>query len=108
MPDTALSTRAGRHAAQGNGSGHASGSGRLDGMSRPAADPARAQLLTGVWGDDHTGERTVVVHVRRLRVKLGVHHPLITTVYGVGYRLSDDARIAIFPQVYSADRLMWV
>ena len=57
----------------------------------------RAQLLTGVWGYDHTGERTVDVHVRRLRVKLGGHHPLITTVYGVGYRLSDDARIVILP-----------
>jgi two-component system OmpR family response regulator len=195
MPVTALSTRAGRHAAHGNGSGHAGGSGRVAGMRRPAADPVpaltltlaiplttdvlspqahrlieavrelvaagqgtvtevtgdepadappaagptgpevrlmtasrqvlldgellpltrlefdlllflaenprrvftRAQLLTGVWGYDHTGERTVDVHVRRLRVKLGVHHPLITTVYGVGYRLSDDARIAILP-----------
>jgi two-component system OmpR family response regulator len=57
----------------------------------------RAQLLTGVWGYDNTGERTVDVHVRRLRVKLGGHHPLITTVYGVGYRLSDDARIVILP-----------
>jgi DNA-binding response OmpR family regulator len=57
----------------------------------------RAQLLTGVWGYDHTGERTVDVHVRRLRVKLGANSPLITTVYGVGYRLSDDARIAILP-----------
>jgi two-component system, OmpR family, response regulator len=57
----------------------------------------RAQLLTGVWGYDHTGERTVDVHVRRLRVKLGGSLPLITTVYGVGYRLADDARIVILP-----------
>ena len=57
----------------------------------------RAQLLTGVWGYEHTGERTVDVHVRRLRVKLGGGLPLITTVYGVGYRLSDDARIVILP-----------
>jgi two-component system, OmpR family, response regulator len=56
----------------------------------------RAQLLTGVWGYEHTGERTVDVHVRRLRVKLG-GHSLITTVYGVGYRLSDDARILVLP-----------
>jgi two-component system OmpR family response regulator len=57
----------------------------------------RAQLLTGVWGYEHTGERTVDVHVRRLRVKLG-HLPLITTVYGVGYRLADDARIIVQPE----------
>jgi hypothetical protein len=58
----------------------------------------RAQLLTGVWGYEHTGERTVDVHVRRLRVKLGHAVPLITTVYGVGYRLADDARVTILQQ----------
>jgi hypothetical protein len=58
----------------------------------------RAQLLTGVWGYEHTGERTVDVHVRRLRVKLGHAVPLITTVYGVGYRLSDDARVVVLQQ----------
>jgi two-component system OmpR family response regulator len=57
----------------------------------------RAQLLTGVWGYEHTGERTVDVHVRRLRVKVG-QVPLITTVYGVGYRLADDARIIAQPE----------
>ena len=55
----------------------------------------RGQLLVGVWGYEHTGERTVDVHVRRLRVKLGGAVPLITTVYGVGYRLADDARITV-------------
>jgi hypothetical protein len=57
----------------------------------------RAQLLVGVWGYEHTGERTVDVHVRRLRVKLGNQVPLITTVYGVGYRLADDARVIVLP-----------
>jgi two-component system, OmpR family, response regulator len=55
---------------------------------------SRAQLLTAVWGYEHTGERTVDVHVRRLRVKLP-QVPLITTVYGVGYRLADEARVTI-------------
>jgi DNA-binding response OmpR family regulator len=55
-------------------------------------------LLAGVWGYEHTGERTVDVHVRRLRVKLGNHVPLVTTVYGVGYRLSDEAQITVQPQ----------
>jgi two-component system, OmpR family, response regulator len=57
----------------------------------------RGQLLVGVWGYEHTGERTVDVHVRRLRVKLGNQVPLITTVYGVGYRLADDARVVVLP-----------
>jgi len=58
----------------------------------------RGQLLAGVWGYEHTGERTVDVHVRRLRVKLGNQVPLVTTVYGVGYRLADDAGIVVQPQ----------
>jgi two-component system OmpR family response regulator len=57
----------------------------------------RAQLLAGVWGYEHTGERTVDVHVRRLRLKLGAQVSLITTVYGVGYRLADDANIVVRP-----------
>jgi two-component system OmpR family response regulator len=64
---------------------------------RPRRVFSRGQLLAGVWGYDHTGERTVDVHVRRLRLKLGGNLPIITTVYGVGYRLSDDARIVIQP-----------
>jgi DNA-binding response OmpR family regulator len=58
---------------------------------------SRTQLLSAVWGYEHTGERTVDVHVRRLRVKLGGSVPLITTVYGVGYRLSDEARVVVQP-----------
>ena len=58
---------------------------------------SRTQLLSSVWGYEHTGERTVDVHVRRLRVKLGGAVPLITTVYGVGYRLSDEARVVVQP-----------
>lgn len=47
----------------------------------------RQQLLDGVWGPDWYGdERTVDVHVRQLRKKLGKDLPL-TTVWGVGYRL---------------------
>jgi len=64
---------------------------------RPRKVFTRGQLLAGVWGYEHTGERTVDVHVRRLRLKLGGGLPTITTVYGVGYRLSDDARVVIEP-----------
>jgi DNA-binding winged helix-turn-helix (wHTH) protein len=50
----------------------------------------RQQLLTEVWGYDYYGvSRTVDVHVRRLRAKLGVdHESLISTVRSVGYRLT--------------------
>ena len=64
---------------------------------RPRRVFTRGQLLSGVWGYEHTGERTVDVHVRRLRLKLGGNLPVITTVYGVGYRLSDEARVAVLP-----------
>jgi DNA-binding response OmpR family regulator len=48
---------------------------------------SRQQLLDGVWGPGWYGdERTVDVHVRQLRRKLGDALPL-TTVWGVGYRL---------------------
>jgi DNA-binding response OmpR family regulator len=48
---------------------------------------SRRQLLDGVWGEGWIGdERTVDVHVRQLRKKLGDALPL-TTVWGVGYRL---------------------
>jgi DNA-binding response OmpR family regulator len=48
----------------------------------------RAQLLQEVWGYDYFGgTRTVDVHVRRLRAKLGVENEqLIGTVRNVGYR----------------------
>jgi DNA-binding response OmpR family regulator len=48
---------------------------------------SRQQLLDGVWGVGWYGdERTVDVHVRQLRKKLGGALPL-TTIWGVGYRL---------------------
>ncbi|MGO1833766.1 MAG: winged helix-turn-helix domain-containing protein, partial [Actinomycetaceae bacterium] len=48
----------------------------------------RAHLLQEVWGYDYFGgTRTVDVHVRRLRAKLGAEHDqLISTVRNVGYR----------------------
>jgi DNA-binding response OmpR family regulator len=51
----------------------------------------RASLLREVWGYDfYGGTRTVDVHVRRLRAKLGPEHEhLIETVRGVGYRAAD-------------------
>src|SRR5699024_5642452 len=50
---------------------------------------SRQQLLSDVWGYDFFGgTRTVDVHVRRLRAKLGPEHEmLIQTVRNVGYRM---------------------
>ena len=59
----------------------------------PGRVSTRPALLREVWGYDfYGGTRTVDVHVRRLRAKLGPEHEhLIETVRGVGYRASDDA-----------------
>ena len=52
---------------------------------------SREQLLSEVWGYDYFGgTRTVDVHVRRLRAKLGEHESLIGTVRNVGYRLNPE------------------
>jgi DNA-binding response OmpR family regulator len=53
----------------------------------------RQQLLQEVWGYDYFGgTRTVDVHVRRLRAKLGTdHEQLIGTVRNVGYRFTNRA-----------------
>jgi DNA-binding response OmpR family regulator len=52
----------------------------------------RPALLREVWGYDFFGgTRTVDVHVRRLRAKLGPEHEqMIQTVRGVGYRAADE------------------
>ena len=51
----------------------------------------RDRLLEEIWGYDFTEEtRTVDVHVRTLRQKLGTAGELIETVRGVGYRIGGD------------------
>ncbi|KRE44106.1 winged helix-turn-helix transcriptional regulator [Knoellia sp. Soil729] len=60
----------------------------------------RAQLLQEVWGYDYFGgTRTVDVHVRRLRAKLGAdHETLIGTVRNVGYRfVPEEAEPEVVP-----------
>ncbi|GAB3937135.1 winged helix-turn-helix domain-containing protein [Micromonospora vulcania] len=64
-------------------------------VAHPRRVFTRLQLLNAVWGYEHAGVRTVDVHVRRLRGKVGVDVPLVTTVYGVGYRLADDAQVTV-------------
>ncbi|MBM2622111.1 winged helix-turn-helix transcriptional regulator [Actinoplanes sp. LDG1-06] len=55
---------------------------------------SRSQLLSQVWGHTHTTNRTVDVHVSRLRTKLA-DPEVVTTVYGLGYRLADDASVTV-------------
>jgi DNA-binding response OmpR family regulator len=57
--------------------------------ARPGRVSTRGQLLQEVWGYDFFGgTRTVDVHVRRLRAKLGPEHEsMIATIRGVGYKL---------------------
>jgi two-component system phosphate regulon response regulator PhoB len=60
-------------------------------MTHPERVHSRTQLLDQVWGDDvFVEERTVDVHIRRLRLALepSGHAGLIQTVRGAGYRFS--------------------
>jgi two-component system OmpR family response regulator len=56
----------------------------------------RRQLLRAVWGHEFSGERTVDVHIRRVRAKLGGKGPTISTVHGFGYRLEDVEQVAVW------------
>ncbi|GAA5026124.1 winged helix-turn-helix domain-containing protein [Microbacterium fluvii] len=58
----------------------------------------RAELVSSLWqqGDDEApGERTIDVHVRRLRAKLGRYEDIVRTVRGVGYRFDRHADVVI-------------
>jgi DNA-binding response OmpR family regulator len=58
---------------------------------------SRTELMETVWAEapEQTGERTVDVHVRRVRSKLGRYRRLISTVRGAGYRLDPGSDVAI-------------
>ncbi|MFD7657671.1 winged helix-turn-helix domain-containing protein [Actinosynnema sp. NPDC059797] len=56
----------------------------------------RASLMNSVWGGTSTVDtRTVDVHVRRLRRKLGDAASFITTVRGVGYRVDGSSDVVV-------------
>jgi DNA-binding response OmpR family regulator len=61
-------------------------------MTHPRRAFSREALLSRVWGYDfYGGARTVDVHVRRVRAKLGTEHATkLKTVRRVGYRWEDD------------------
>ncbi|MEO5672059.1 MAG: phosphate regulon transcriptional regulator PhoB [Ramlibacter sp.] len=62
-------------------------------MRHPERVHSRSQLLDKVWGDHvFIEERTVDVHVKRLRESLGAPGAMIETVRGAGYRLAANAQ----------------
>ena len=61
-------------------------------LSHPGMAFTRERLLSDVWGIEYTGEtRTVDMHIRTLRQKLGAYGEMIQTVRSVGYRLEGKA-----------------
>ena len=57
-------------------------------LQNPGIALSRDKLLSEIWGTDYLGEsRTVDMHVKTLRHKLGESGKMIQTVIGVGYRL---------------------
>ncbi|MFE5670050.1 winged helix-turn-helix domain-containing protein [Agromyces sp. NPDC056523] len=57
----------------------------------------RHELIDGLWSgeDDVPNERTIDVHVRRLRSKLAHYQDIVRTVRGVGYRFDRHADVSI-------------
>ncbi len=58
--------------------------------ARPGKVFEREKILRDIWGDDvYVVERTIDVHIRKIREKLGEYSYLIETIKGVGYRFRD-------------------
>lgn len=56
-------------------------------LSHPGMAFTHDQLFDDIWGTDYVGEtRTVDMHIRTLRGKLGDYGRMIETVRGIGYR----------------------
>jgi DNA-binding winged helix-turn-helix (wHTH) protein len=58
----------------------------------------RGEIISTLWadgGDDVPNERTIDVHVRRLRAKLGAYEDIVRTVRGLGYRFDRHADVTI-------------
>jgi len=59
--------------------------------SNPGKVFHRDKLLSDIWGTDiYVVERTIDVHIRKIREKLGNYADLIETIKGVGYRFTND------------------
>lgn len=59
--------------------------------SNPGKVMKRETLLREIWGNDvYVIDRTIDVHIRKVREKLGKHSEIIETIKGVGYRFKHD------------------
>ncbi|BDZ45576.1 hypothetical protein GCM10025866_14850 [Naasia aerilata] len=59
---------------------------------------ARAEIISALWpapDADAPNERTIDVHVRRLRSKLGAYQDIVRTVRGTGYRFDRHADVVV-------------
>lgn len=59
---------------------------------------ARAQLIATLWSvedDEAPNERTIDVHIRRLRSKLGAYEDVVRTVRGIGYRYDRHPDVSV-------------
>ena len=61
-------------------------------LSAKGAVVSRETLLNTVWGEYYEESRTLDVHIRKLRIKLGKYGSLIQTVKNVGYKIGGDVR----------------
>ena len=67
----------------------------------------RCEIIDALWhadADDRPNERTIDVHVRRLRAKLGDYAEIIRTVRGAGYRFDRHADVTVLASGPSPDR----
>jgi DNA-binding response OmpR family regulator len=55
-------------------------------LSEPGRAFGRKEILSKVWGSEDANARSIDVHVRRLREKLGPYSEVIETVHRTGYR----------------------
>ena len=53
-------------------------------MSIPGKVFSREDIIKNIWDGAYVGDRTIDVHIRKIREKIGIHH--IKTIKGVGYK----------------------
>ncbi|WP_026372684.1 winged helix-turn-helix domain-containing protein [Agrococcus lahaulensis] len=74
---------------------------------REGSTVGRCDIIDALWdadADDRPNERTIDVHVRRLRAKLGAYAEIIRTVRGAGYRFDGHADVTVLASGPSPDR----
>ena len=55
-------------------------------MTIPGEVFSREDIISAVWNDSFVGDRTIDVHIRKIREKIGSRH--IKTIKGVGYKFN--------------------